>query len=88
MLTVTETSENGSKSRREVLKVNQEFSFLDVRAKYRNSIKKMLAFFPQMWSGKLGSANEVKHHIGLKKNTSPFFFAFYQSGPKTRKRKE
>lgn len=71
MLNITEFSDNVTDCCGEVSKKIQELSFLDVDAKYHSWIKKMLAPFADMWSGKLESVDTVRHRSDLMKNSRP-----------------
>lgn len=88
MLGIVENWENEIENFSQIPKNIRKLSFLDVDAEHYDGIKKVLPPFADMWSGKLGCINAVKHYINQTPNSRPFRLTSYRKGPEVRELEE
>lgn len=83
MSVVVESRKSQTRAYKEVPTQIQELTFLSVDAKFHDSIKKMLAFFADVKTVKLGRISTVEYCIELAKDSRPFLATLYGAGIKT-----
>lgn len=80
ILGLNECRKNEIQNCREIHKEIQELSFPGVGTEYHHSLKKMLAFFADMWSGELGCIEPGEYRIEVPSHSCPFRSNLNQAG--------